>query len=71
MRGESHKGVINVCILLWLFLTASMTSFKRTCETFTVMNLSPYLLPVVTSGIEELALHSASYLPQFLQLVNG
>lgn len=47
------------------------TLIQRTCETFTVMNLSPYLLPVVTSGIEELALHSASYLPQFLQLVNG
>ncbi|WKY16517.1 hypothetical protein Q1695_001291 [Nippostrongylus brasiliensis] len=47
------------------------TLIQRTCETFTVMNLSAYLLPVVTSGIEELALHSACYLPQFLQLVNG
>ncbi|KAE9418072.1 hypothetical protein Angca_007749, partial [Angiostrongylus cantonensis] len=41
------------------------TLIQRTCETFTVMNLSPYLLPVVTSGIEALAIHSASYLPQF------
>ncbi|EYC33532.1 hypothetical protein Y032_0002g846 [Ancylostoma ceylanicum] len=47
------------------------TLIQRTCETFTVMNLSSYLLPVVTSGIEALALHSASYLPQFLQLVHG
>ncbi|KAJ1370700.1 hypothetical protein KIN20_032490 [Parelaphostrongylus tenuis] len=44
---------------------------QRTCETFTVMNLSPNLLPVVTSGIEELTIHSASYLPQFLHLVDG
>ncbi|KAK6054837.1 hypothetical protein COOONC_07657 [Cooperia oncophora] len=46
------------------------TLIQRTCETFTVMNISPHLLPVVTSGIEALALHSASYLPQFLQLVH-
>ncbi|XGW32416.1 hypothetical protein V3C99_017174 [Haemonchus contortus] len=47
------------------------TLIQRTCEAFTVMNISPHLLPVVTSGIEALALHSTSFLPQFLQLVSG
>ncbi|KJH43862.1 hypothetical protein DICVIV_10124 [Dictyocaulus viviparus] len=54
-----------------LQLSFKTTLIQRTCEIFTVLNFSGCLLPVVTSGIEALVLHSACYLPQFLQLVEG